>query len=187
MSRLDRRFEPEGEVRRFEVINGAIGRRRWSGDERARILEETLAPGAVVSAEARRHELTPHQLFTWRREVRQAADTPAGLRAGGDCAACGRSAGGGPPISIPAHQTTRAKTPHRCDRDRSRRRQGNGPKRCDARHDRAVLGALTGGTCCGSSRSSTSRTRPARTAGASCMRWARMSPSVSTSSPPSSA
>ncbi len=41
------------------MINGAIGRRRWSGDERARILEETLAPGAVVSAVARRHGLTP--------------------------------------------------------------------------------------------------------------------------------
>lgn len=75
MSRLDHRLEPEGEVRRFEVINGAIGRRRWSGDERARILEETLAPGAVVSAVARRHGLTPQQLFTWRREARKAAET----------------------------------------------------------------------------------------------------------------
>ncbi|MFC5423806.1 transposase [Bosea eneae] len=64
MSRLDHRLEPEGEVRRFEVINGAIGRRRWSGDERARILEETLVPGAVVSAVARRHGLTPQQLDT---------------------------------------------------------------------------------------------------------------------------
>lgn len=74
MSRLDHRLEPEGEVRRFEVINGAIGRRRWSGDERARILEETLVPGAVVSAVARRHGLTPQQLFTWRREARKAAE-----------------------------------------------------------------------------------------------------------------
>lgn len=49
MSRLDHRLEPEGEVRRFEVITGAIGRRRWSADDRARILEETLFPGAVVS------------------------------------------------------------------------------------------------------------------------------------------
>lgn len=74
VSRLDHRLEPEGEVRRFEVINGAIGRRRWSGDERARILEETLVPGAVVSAVARRHGLTPQQLFTWRREARKAAE-----------------------------------------------------------------------------------------------------------------
>jgi transposase len=36
-------------------------------DDKARIIEETLAPGAVVSDVARRHELSPQQLFTWRR------------------------------------------------------------------------------------------------------------------------
>ena len=46
-------------VRRFEVINGAGGRRTRSTDAKARILEETLAPGAVVSEMARRHGLTP--------------------------------------------------------------------------------------------------------------------------------
>ncbi|WP_209490463.1 transposase [Xanthobacter flavus] len=45
-----------------------MGRRRWTADDRARILEETLAPGAVVSAVAHRHGLSPQQLFTWRRE-----------------------------------------------------------------------------------------------------------------------
>lgn len=74
MSGLDHRLEPEIEVRRFEVINGAMGRRRWTADERARILEETLVPGAVVSAVARRHGLTPQQLFTWRREARKASE-----------------------------------------------------------------------------------------------------------------
>lgn len=75
MSGLDHRLEPEGEVRRFEVINGAMGRRRWTADDRARILEETLVPGAVVSVVARRHGLTPQQLFTWRREARRTAET----------------------------------------------------------------------------------------------------------------
>nr|WP_244435454.1 transposase [Methylobacterium sp. B34] len=55
------------------MIDGAVGRRRWSADDRARILEETFVPGAVVSVVARRHGLTPQQLFTWRREARQAA------------------------------------------------------------------------------------------------------------------
>ena len=73
MSGLDRRLEPERTVRRFEVIDGVAGRRRWSADDRARILAETLVPGAVVSVVARRHGLTPQQLFTWRREARQAA------------------------------------------------------------------------------------------------------------------
>jgi len=51
-------------VRRFEVITGAIGRWRWSADDRAQLLEETLVPGAVVSEVARRHGLTAQQLFT---------------------------------------------------------------------------------------------------------------------------
>lgn len=59
--------------RRIEVINGAGGRRRWSDDDKARILEETLVPGAVVSAVARRHGLTPQQVFGWRREARRAS------------------------------------------------------------------------------------------------------------------
>ena len=61
-------LEPERPPRRIEVINGAGGRRRWSADDKARILEETLVPGAVVSEVARRHGLTPQQLFGWRRE-----------------------------------------------------------------------------------------------------------------------
>ena len=74
MSGLDHRLEPDGEVRRFEVITGAIGRRRWSSDDRAQILEETLVPGAIVSEVARRHGLTPQQLFTWRRAARKAGE-----------------------------------------------------------------------------------------------------------------
>jgi transposase len=77
VSRLDHRLEPEVEIRRFEIINGAMGRRRWSADDRARILDETLAPGAVVSAVARRHGLTPQQLFTWRRAARRQLEAEA--------------------------------------------------------------------------------------------------------------
>jgi transposase len=58
------------EVRRFEVITGAGGRRRWSVDEKARIIAETLESGANVSAIARRHGLWPQQIFTWRRQAR---------------------------------------------------------------------------------------------------------------------
>jgi transposase len=56
---------------RLEVIT-ETGRRRWfSKDNKAQIVEETLAPGAVVSDVARRHGLTPQQVFTWRRQARQ--------------------------------------------------------------------------------------------------------------------
>ena len=70
MSTLDHMLEPKA-VRRLEVITGAGGRRRFPDDEKARILEETFAPGAVVSAVARQHGLTPQQLFTWRRQARK--------------------------------------------------------------------------------------------------------------------
>ncbi len=70
MSRLEPTLEPERQIRRIEVITGAGGRRRWTGDDKAKILGETLEPGAVVSVVARRHGLTPQQLFGWRREAR---------------------------------------------------------------------------------------------------------------------
>ncbi len=81
MSGFELTLEPERSRRRIEVINGAGGRRRWSADDKARILEETLVQGAVVSEVARRHGLTPQQLFGWRREARRAlkaaAEAPA--------------------------------------------------------------------------------------------------------------
>ena len=74
MSRLDPTLEPERAVRRIEVITGAGGRRRWSVDDKARIVEETLERGASVSVVARRHGLTPQQVFAWRREARQRSE-----------------------------------------------------------------------------------------------------------------
>jgi transposase len=67
-------LEPEANtVRRLEVITGTGRRRRFSDDDKVRIIEETLVPGAVVSEVARRHDLTPQQLFTWRRQARRSA------------------------------------------------------------------------------------------------------------------
>jgi transposase len=51
-------------------VLGFERRRRWSKDEKARIIEETLAPGAVVSEVARRHGVAQGLLFTWRRLAR---------------------------------------------------------------------------------------------------------------------
>ena len=74
--RRDPTLEPE-RLRRIEMINGVCGRRRWSVDEKARILEQTLVPGAVVSEVARRHGLSPQQLFGWRREARRMNEASA--------------------------------------------------------------------------------------------------------------
>jgi transposase len=54
-------------VRRIEVITGTGRRRRWSSDDKARIVEESLRPGANVSEVARHNGLSPQQLFAWRR------------------------------------------------------------------------------------------------------------------------
>ena len=72
MPAFDRRVDPEiREVRRLEVITGALGRRRWSAEAKARVVAESLAPGVVVSEVARRHDLRPQQLFAWRHQARQ--------------------------------------------------------------------------------------------------------------------
>jgi transposase len=54
-------------VRRIALITGTGRRRRWSRDDKARIVEESLKPGATVSEVARRNGLSPQQLFAWRR------------------------------------------------------------------------------------------------------------------------
>lgn len=73
MSGLDHTLEPKGgSVRRIEVITGGgERRRRWSEDEKAEAVEESLQPHAVVSQVARRRGLTPQQLFSWRRAARR--------------------------------------------------------------------------------------------------------------------
>ena len=63
--------EPEP-VRRVEVFTGTGRRRRWPGEQKALIVSETYQAGETVSAVARRHGLTPQQLFTWRREAQRA-------------------------------------------------------------------------------------------------------------------
>jgi transposase len=69
---LDHKFEPNpSATRRVEVFTGTGRRRRWPPDVKARIVEETLAAGAVVSEVARRHGITAQQLFGWRRAARR--------------------------------------------------------------------------------------------------------------------
>jgi transposase len=57
---------------RIEVITGVERRRNWSAQEKAAIVAESLAEGAVVSEVARRHGLSPQQLFGWRSRLRDA-------------------------------------------------------------------------------------------------------------------
>jgi transposase len=61
-------------VRRLEVFTGVGRRRSWTAEQKARIVGETYERGETVSAVARRHGLTPQQLFGWRRDARWARD-----------------------------------------------------------------------------------------------------------------
>ena len=58
-----------GLVRGFEVITGTVRRRQWSEDEKARIVIESLKPGANVSEVARQNGVSPQQLFGWRKRA----------------------------------------------------------------------------------------------------------------------
>ncbi|MBR0995655.1 transposase [Bradyrhizobium japonicum] len=55
---------------RVEVLGGLERRRRWSQNDKARIVEETLAPGAKVTEVARRNGVAASLVFTWRRQAR---------------------------------------------------------------------------------------------------------------------
>ena len=61
---------------RVEVITSVQRRRRWSTEEKVRIVEETYLPGNSVSLVARRHGIAGNQLFTWRRLMAQGAPSP---------------------------------------------------------------------------------------------------------------
>jgi transposase len=69
-SKGDGRESGVSQVRRIELITGTGRRRRWSSADKARIVLESLADGVTVSEVARRHALSPQQLFAWRREAR---------------------------------------------------------------------------------------------------------------------
>jgi transposase len=52
---------------RAEGLDGVERRRRWSQDDKVRIVEETLVPGAKVTEVARRNGVTASVVFTWRQ------------------------------------------------------------------------------------------------------------------------
>jgi transposase len=54
------------------VLTSRERRRRWSASEKARIVEESFAAGAIVAEVARRHDVNTNLLHLWRRQVRGA-------------------------------------------------------------------------------------------------------------------
>ena len=56
-------------VDRVEIISGTHRRRRYTAQEKVRLVEETLQPAMTVSAVARLHGISPSLLFQWRRRM----------------------------------------------------------------------------------------------------------------------
>ena len=70
------------------VLTGPERRRRWTSAEKRGIIEESLQPGASVTAVARRHDVHPNLLHGWRRQARTGAvGTRPSRRGSGDPAA----------------------------------------------------------------------------------------------------
>src|SRR5512144_334748 len=65
-----------GSFERIEVITGVARRRRWSVEEKLRIVAESFAGGAPVSVVAQRHGLRSNQLFKWRKLAREGVFGP---------------------------------------------------------------------------------------------------------------
>jgi transposase len=66
------------EYRRIEVITGTARRRRWSVEEKLRILGESCEPGESVSVVARRNGVAPNLLYRWRRLMHQGGAAAVG-------------------------------------------------------------------------------------------------------------
>ena len=52
------------------VFSGPERRRRWSKEDRVRILSEAFSPGACVREVARANDLAPSLIYAWRRNLR---------------------------------------------------------------------------------------------------------------------
>src|SRR5215207_5268707 len=66
--------------RRLEMITGVGRRRRWTAEEKARIVAESLAPATTSSAVARRYGLHASQLFVWRQQLQRSASSVETVR-----------------------------------------------------------------------------------------------------------
>lgn len=62
-------------ISRAEVITSVERRRRWSQDEKERLVAASLEPGASVSEVARMAGLHVSQLFRWRKELCKHGET----------------------------------------------------------------------------------------------------------------
>ena len=66
------------DYQRIELITGTARRRRWTTEQKLRIIEASYAPGESVSSVARRHGVAPNPLYRWRRLMTEGGVTVVG-------------------------------------------------------------------------------------------------------------
>ena len=60
----------------MEIITGVERWRRWSAEEKLRIVAETEQPGSGIAEIARRYEISRGLLWNWRSQVRRGVLRP---------------------------------------------------------------------------------------------------------------
>jgi transposase len=105
------------------VSDGRAGRRKWTSEQKQRIVEETRAPGASVSVVARRYDINANLLFKWKRQEAgglavPSAEAPEFVPIG----VVARANDGGPALlaRVPGIETAAGNTPARPDELRRR-------------------------------------------------------------------
>jgi transposase len=76
---FDVKDDAKGGFRRVEILTGPARRRRWSADQKACIVAETMEPGARVADVARRWQVCSQQVFGCRRAARREVTTASGF------------------------------------------------------------------------------------------------------------
>src|SRR5690349_10204527 len=60
----------------MEIITGIERRRRWSVEEKLRVVAETEQPGSGIAEIARRYDISRGLLWNWRSQVRRGVLSP---------------------------------------------------------------------------------------------------------------
>jgi transposase-like protein len=65
---------------RAEILVGPERRRRWSAEQKVRIVDEAFEPGARVAEVARRRDVSRAQIYQWRAAIRDDRPVTGGVR-----------------------------------------------------------------------------------------------------------
>jgi transposase len=63
----------------MEILTGVERRRRWSSEDKLRILREASMPGKSVGSVARKYDISRSQIYQWRRAFRSGTLRPESL------------------------------------------------------------------------------------------------------------